>query len=71
MSDMTEDVQDNSTPEALETIEDIQPPEHGEVDDGGASIDPRGALAFVILVLIFYFGYYMISWFEIFVLRGS
>ena len=81
MTDMTDETQDNLASEAgkqvdenpsIETTETMgETIETNKEDDGGVRIDPRGALAFVFLVLIFYFGYYMISWFEIFVLRGS
>lgn len=32
---------------------------------------PKGAMAFVVLVLIGYIVYWFITWFEIFVLRGA
>lgn len=32
---------------------------------------PRGAMAFVILMLIFYIGYWFLTWIEIFVIRGN
>ncbi len=32
---------------------------------------PRGAVWFAALMLIFYVAYYMLHWFEIFVLRGG
>ena len=77
MTDMTDETHDNLASEAGTQVETpsiettIETVETKKEDDGGVSIDPRGALVFVFLVLIFYFGYYMISWFEIFVLRGS
>ncbi|MFZ4827505.1 MAG: hypothetical protein ACOYLB_09115 [Phototrophicaceae bacterium] len=32
--------------------------------------EPKGAFLFVILMLVFYVGYWFINWIEIFVLRG-
>ncbi len=32
---------------------------------------PRGAAIFAALLLIFYIGYYLLHWFEIFVLRAG
>lgn len=32
---------------------------------------PRGAVIFAALMLIFYIGYYLLHWFEIFVLRSG
>ena len=40
-------------------------------DDGGVNVVPRGALAFVLLMLIFYAIYYLLSYYEIFILRGA
>lgn len=35
------------------------------------SIAPRGAFVFVLLMITFYIGYWFLTWFEIFVLRGA
>jgi hypothetical protein len=33
-------------------------------------VEPRGAFAFIILMFIFYVGYWIFSWVEVFVLRS-
>lgn len=46
-------------------------PSGGEDDAEYNKIEPRGAYAFVIALGVFYLGYWFITYFEIFVLRGS
>ena len=53
------------TEEQIMKIED-----HPKGDDEYLMV-PRGALAFVILLILFYVGYWTITWFEVFVLRGA
>jgi hypothetical protein len=51
-----------------EDTPEIPPEAQDDVDVPGA---PRGAFAFVIVLAIFYAAYWIITWFEIFVIRGS
>jgi len=49
-------------PEVAATYDEEREEEQGE---------PNGAFAFVILMMVFYIGYWVFSWFEIFATRGS
>lgn len=62
----TTDINDVSTPVA-------QPASEVEVEDIEESsyAVPRGALAFVLLMITFYILYWFFTWFEIFVMRGA
>jgi len=51
-----------------EDTPEISPEAQEDADVPGA---PRGAFAFVIVLAIFYTAYWIITWFEIFVLRGA
>jgi hypothetical protein len=52
--------------EAIANTE-AQPGEDRREEEG----EPRGAFTFVILMIVFYIGYWVFSWFEIFATRGS
>lgn len=40
-------------------------------EDYTSNAPPRGAVAFAAFMLIVYVGYYLITWFEVFILRGA
>lgn len=61
--------QDINTQEEQEVQ--VSLPEQPEEEPLGGYVSPRGAFAFVMLMLVFYIGYWFISWIEIFVIRGA
>lgn len=55
----------------IEIEEATTPTEEAPIEDYTSNAPPRGAVAFAAFMLIVYIGYYLITWFEVFVLRGA